>query len=228
MKTTRLSSAVLACLLLGACTSTTAAQAPATAASASATASSASTTASPTASVPTTTAATSSPTAATATTAPTQSATSSGPWTLSTDGLGPLVLGTKLSILQQKGYVNTTPNECGRWEPTAKLVDQGVYVDFSGSSASAVLTEVDLTKATYATVSGVKVGDSMQRLKQVYGGKLTIETKNGNGGAFKVPIIRAGAHEVVFYFPWESTLSDTDKIQSIISRVYSTDLVGDC
>jgi hypothetical protein len=58
---------------------------------------------------------------------------------------------------------------------------------------------------------------------------LTIETKNGGGGAFQAPIVRAGDREVAFV-PEETpgTPFEASKITEIISRAYSNDLYGGC
>jgi hypothetical protein len=87
---------------------------------------------------------------------------------------------------------------------------------------------VSVTKATYATVSGAKVGHTMSQLKQLYGTQLTTETKNGNGGPFKVGVVHIGAREIVFYFPYGSTIADTDIVQAMIARNWSADMMGEC
>jgi molybdopterin converting factor small subunit len=138
------------------------------------------------------------------------------------------VIGTKFSVLQQQGYIDPGTDVCPQQGSSKKLQDEGVYLYPRGAGANAVLAEVGLTKATYATVSGARVGDTMKKLKQLYGAQLKVETKNGNGGPFKVANVRIGAREVVFIFPWDSAMVDTDKVQSIMARNWSTDLMGEC
>lgn len=156
------------------------------------------------------------------------SATSSGPWTLSVNGLGPLVLGTKISTLVVQGHVVLTPGECAGVASSPALEAQGVFIYPSGEGANAVLSEVSLSKPTYTTLSGAKVGDTMKKIKQLYGSQLTIETKNGNGGPFQVAHVKVGTREVVFYFPYGSAMVDTDVVQTIIARNYSVDMMGEC
>jgi hypothetical protein len=40
--------------------------------------------------------------------------------------------------------------------------------------------------------------------------------------------VRVGTREVVFYFPYASSLGDTAVVQSIIARTWSADLMGEC
>jgi len=115
----------------------------------------------------------------------------------------------------------------GSWTSQA-LQDKGVFLYPAGTGDSAVLIEVSVTKATYATVSGAKVGSTMSQLKQLYGTQLTTETKNGNGGPFKVANVHIGTREIVFYFPYGSTIADTDLVQAMIARNWSADMMGEC
>jgi hypothetical protein len=138
------------------------------------------------------------------------------------------VIGTKFSVLAQQGYIDPGTDVCPQQGSSKKLQDEGVSLSPTGEGANAVLAEVGLTKATYATVSGARVGDTMKKLKQLYGSQLKIETKNGNGGPFKVATVRIGAREVVFTFPWGSAMVDTDMVQAIVARNWSTDLMGEC
>ncbi len=162
-------------------------------------------------------------------TAPTASkSTASTAWTLSINGLGPLKLGATYGSLRQQGYVTAETGDCpGLWTSQA-LQDKGVFLYPSGQGDSAVLIEVSVTKATYATVSGAKVGSTMSHLKQLYGTQLTTETKNGNGGPFKVANVHIGAREIVFYFPYGSAIADTDVVQAMIARNWSADMMGEC
>lgn len=167
----------------------------------------------------------------TASSAPSPSATtatSTAPWTLSINGLGPLVLGTLYPTLRQQGYVGAATGDCpGSWTSKA-LQDKGVYLYPSGDGDTSVLAEVSVTKPTYATISGAKVGTTMSRLKQLYGSQLTTETKNGNGGPFEVALVHIGTREIVFEFPFASTLADTDQVTAMIARPWSTDMMGEC
>ena len=154
--------------------------------------------------------------------------TASTAWTLSINGLGPLKLGTTYGTLRQQGYATAETGDCpGSWTSQA-LQDKGIVLYPSGQGDSAVLIEVSVTKATYATVSGAKVGYTMSQLKQLYGTQLTTETKNGNGGPFKVGVVHIGAREIVFYFPYGSTIADTDIVQAMIARNWSADMMGEC
>jgi hypothetical protein len=179
----------------------------------------------------TTAPATTAPTSAKATTtAPATGAatTAAGAWTLGINGLGPLVLGTKYSVLEAQGYVSAPNDECESSRTSQKLQDEGVWLYPQGSGATAVLAEIGVTKATYATVSGARVGDTMKKLKQLYGSQLKIETKNGNGGPFQVANVHIGTREVVFYFPYGTSLGDTAVVQSMIARTWSLDMMGEC
>ena len=151
-----------------------------------------------------------------------------GPWTLSVAGLGPLRLGTSYTTLRQQGYVTAPTGDCpGAWTSSA-LQAKGVYLYPSGAGDTAVLAEISLTKATYATVSGARVGSTMSQLKVLYGSQLTTETKNGNGGPFTVAVVRIGQREIVFTFPYGSTLADSDQVEAIVARPWSADMVGEC
>jgi hypothetical protein len=152
----------------------------------------------------------------------------SAAWTLSINGLGPLKLGMTYGTLRQQGYVTAETGDCpGSWMSQA-LQDKGVSLYPSGQGDSALLIEVSVTKATYATVSGAKVGFTVSQLKQLYGTQLTTETKNGNGGPFKVANVHIGTREIVFYFPYGSTIADTDAVQAMIARNWSADMMGEC
>jgi hypothetical protein len=191
----------MACVLLGACSSTSSSGvgSAGTSATVTSTSAAATTPAATTSATVTTASTTTAPTSAKATTtAPATSAatTAAGAWTLGVNGLGPLVLGTKLSVLEAQGYVTAPTDECESSRTSMKLQDEGVWLYPKGSGATAVLAEIGVTKATYATVSGAKVGDT------------TIETKNGNGGPFQV--------------------GDTAKVQSMMARTWSLDLMGEC
>ncbi len=172
-----------------------------------------------------------------ASTTPSATAASSAPktttpapvvWTLSINGLGPLKLGMTYISLRQLGYVTAETGDCpGSWTSQA-LQDKGVFLYPSGQGDSAVLAEVGLSNATYATVSGARVGSTMSQLRQLYGAQLTTETKNGNGGPFTVANVHIGTREIVFYFAYGSTLADADQVQAIIARTWSADMMGEC
>lgn len=226
MRLARVVATVLAAVLISSCSSSTRAGSASTAASTGATSASSPTTSAPAAT--TAASATSTAKASTTTVASTPGTATTATWTLGVNGLGPLVLGTKFSVLEAQGYVSAATDECESSRTSQKLQDDGVWLYPSGTGASAVLAEVSVTKPTYATVSGAKVGDTMKKLKQLYGAQLKIETKNGNGGPFKVANVRIGAREVVFSFPWESKMVDTDKVQVIVARNWSADMFGEC
>lgn len=187
------------------------------------------TTSTVTSSVTTTGSATPAATAPASSSSPATTAPQPSTWVLTTDGLGPLKLGMSWETLRQQGYiVDTNGDGCLPYASSQTLQDQGVWLYPSGSDAQAVLAEVGLTSPSYATKSGVRVGHTYKFLKQTYGSSLTVVTKNGNGGPFKVATVRAGDREVVFMFAWEWTMADTDKIEGIVARSYSTDMFGDC
>lgn len=226
MRLARVVATVLAAVLISSCSSSTSAGSASTAASTGATSASSPTTSAPAA----TTAAsgTSTAKASTTTAASTPGTATTATWTLGVNGLGPLVLGTKFSVLEAQGYVSAATDECESSRTSKKLQDEGVWLYPSGTGASAVLAEVSVTKPTYATVSGAKVGDTMKKLKQLYGAQLKIETKNGNGGPFQVANVRVGTREVVFYFPYGSSLGDTSVVQLMVARTWSADMMGEC
>lgn len=226
MRLARVVATVLAAVLISSCSSSTSAGSASTAASTGATSASSPTTSAPAA----TTAAsgTSTAKASTTTAASTAGTATTATWTLGVNGLGPLVLGTKFSVLEAQGYVSAATDECESSRTSQKLQDEGVWLYPSGTGASAVLAEVSVTKPTYATVSGAKVGDTMKKLKQLYGAQLKIETKNGNGGPFQVANVRVGTREVVFYFPYGSSLGDTSVVQLMVARTWSADMMGEC
>lgn len=225
MRLARVVATVLAAVLISSCSSSTSAGSASTAASTGATSASSPTTSAPAA----TTAASGTSTAkASTTTSASTSGTATATWTLGVNGLGPLVLGTKFSVLEAQGYVSAATDECESSRTSQKLQDEGVWLYPSGTGASAVLAEVSVTKPTYATVSGAKVGDTMKKLKQLYGAQLKIETKNGNGGPFQVANVRVGTREVVFYFPYGSSLGDTSVVQLMVARTWSADMMGEC
>lgn len=226
MRLARVVATVLAAVLISSCSSSTSAGSASTAASTGATSA-----ASPTTSAPAATpaaSATSTAKASTTTVASTPGTATTATWTLGVNGLGPLVLGTKFSVLEAQGYVSAATDECESSRTSQKLQDDGVWLYPSGTGASAVLAEVSVTKPTYATVSGAKVGDTMKKLKQLYGAQLKIETKNGNGGPFQVANVRVGTREVVFYFPYGSSLGDTSVVQLMVARTWSADMMGEC
>ena len=226
MRLARVVATVLAAVLISSCSSSTRAGSASTAASTGATSASSPTTSAPAAT--TAASATSTAKASTTTAASTPGTATTATWTLGVNGLGPLVLGTKFSVLEAQGYVSAATDECESSRTSQKLQDEGVWLYPSGTGASAVLAEVSVTKPTYATVSGAKVGDTMKKLKQLYGAQLKIETKNGNGGPFQVANVRVGTREVVFYFPYGSSLGDTSVVQLMVARTWSADMMGEC
>lgn len=226
MRLARVVATVLAAVLISSCSSSTSAGSASTAASTGATSASSPTTSAPAATPAAS--ATSTAKASTTTVASTPGTATTATWTLGVNGLGPLVLGTKFSVLEAQGYVSAATDECESSRTSQKLQDDGVWLYPSGTGASAVLAEVSVTKPTYATVSGAKVGDTMKKLKQLYGAQLKIETKNGNGGPFQVANVRVGTREVVFYFPYGSSLGDTSVVQLMVARTWSADMMGEC
>ncbi|MGV8850534.1 MAG: hypothetical protein ACOH16_13440 [Propionibacteriaceae bacterium] len=233
MNMRRVAATVVACALLGSCAQLTSGSSASTgtstgATSASAAASSPAGTSATAGAAPSSAATTSAKATGVTTTAAATSATTTGTWTLGINGLGPILLGTKYSVLESQGYVSVPTDECASSRTSQKLQDEGVWLYPSGQGANAVLAEIGVTKATYATISGARVGDTMKKLKQLYGSQLKIETKNGNGGPFPVANVRVGTREVVFYFPYASSLGDTAVVQSIIARTWSADLMGEC
>jgi hypothetical protein len=180
----RVAATLLACVLLGSCSSTS------SAGSASA-GTSARTSTGFAASLPAGMSSATGPASTSATTAKAVSATTAvgttptttaAAWTLSISGLGPLALGTSYSVLEAQGYVSASTDQCLPSRTSKKLEDEGVELFAKGTGATAVLLEVRVNKPTYGTVSGAKVGDTMKRLRQLYGSQLTTETLNDNGG----------------------------------------------
>lgn len=47
-------------------------------------------------------------------------------------------------------------------------------------------------------------------------------------GPFQVANVRVGSREVVFYFPYGSSLGVTAVVQLMIARNWSADLMGEC
>lgn len=160
--------------------------------------------------------------------APKATASASAVWTLSLNGLGALKLGTLYTTLRQQGYVTAETGDCaGSWTSQA-LQDKGVFLYPSGQGDSAVLAEVSVTKGTYTTVSGARVGTTIGQLKVLYGAQFTTETKNGNGGPFTVGVVHIGSREIVFEFPFGATLADSDPVQAMVARTWSADMMGEC
>jgi len=144
---------------------------------------------------------------------------------LTTAGLGPLTFGMSLAALKQGGYVVASSEPC----TPAFVANPDLFRDGVALIVGTSLQEIDVIKATYATRSGARVGMTVKDLRGLYGTNLTIETKNGDGGAFQAPIIRAGDREVIFVpDSTPGTTFEASKITEIISRAYSNDLYGGC
>lgn len=140
---------------------------------------------------------------------------------LTTAGLGPLTFGMSLAAFKQGGYLVPSSEACvPAWVANPDLFRDGVTL-YMGTS----LEEIRLTNATYATRSGARVGMTVKDLRSLYGANLTIETKNGDGGAFQAPIVRAGDREVAFV-PEETpgTPFEASKITEIISRAWLSEI----
>jgi hypothetical protein len=148
---------------------------------------------------------------------------------MSSDGLGPLVLGTPYSAILGQGLVVATPTgECRPWDVSPALAADGVSVDFSGSTFTDRLIQVSVHTSKYATVSGARVGMTLHQIQGIYGTRLVIETKEGDGGPFEAAVVRAGGREVAFLFPWDIGAIDTAPVQTIVSRDWSTEMHGGC
>lgn len=160
--------------------------------------------------------------------APKATTAASAPWTLSINGLGALKLGTLYSTLRQQGYVTAATDDCPGSSTSQALQDQGVYLYPSGQGDTAVLAEVSVTKGTYATVSGARVGMTISQIKQMYGTQFTTETKIGNGGSFTVGVVHIGSREIIFEFPFGADGVDPNPVQAMVARPWSPDMKGEC
>lgn len=210
----RIAATLLACVLLSSCSSTGSAGSVSTGTSTGTTSNSASPVA------------TTSPSAAAPSTSPTSAPTTSGTWTLSVNGLGPLVLGTKYSELEAQGYASAGADACLPSPVSKKLDDDGVTLFAKGTGSAAVLLQVEVGKPTYTTASGAKVGDTMKRLKQLYGTQLQIETLLGDAHAGPIPVatIHIGTREVMFVFQEGASLDDDSAVVTqMVARAWSLD-----
>jgi hypothetical protein len=227
----RVAATLLACVLLGSCSSTSSASSASAGTSAGTSTGFAASlpAAMSSATGPASTTETTSAKAVSATTAVgTTPTTTAAAWTLSISGLGPLALGTSYSVLEAQGYVSASTDQCLPSRTSKKLEDEGVELFAKGTGATAVLLEVRGNKPTYATVSGAKVGDTMKRLRQLYGSQLTTETPNDNGGPpgrgpIRVATIHIGTREVMFVFASGASLGDSDVVYTMIARTWSLD-----
>lgn len=147
---------------------------------------------------------------------------------LDTAGLGPLQLNLPFSVLKDRGYIVATPADpCLPWQTSKQLRDLGVEVQLYYPDNH--LGEIALTTATIKTRSGATVGMTVAKIKQIYGSRVVVETKNGNGGPFQVLTVKDVAREVAFIIDWAAQpVSDGDVIRRIQARAYSKDMFGGC
>lgn len=114
---------------------------------------------------------------------------------LSTDGLGPILLGLDATQGQEHGWVARLAG-CDRWGSSPALLAEGVDLVFDSSDR---LSEIWLGNPTHATVAGARVGMAVEEIAYLYGDQLRFERRPSVSGALTVPYVRDGDHELIFY-----------------------------
>lgn len=141
---------------------------------------------------------------------------------LSTDGLGPILLGLDVAEGRQRGWVTRLPH-CDRWGSSPALIAEGVDLLFDESDR---LAEIWLGHPAHPTVEGARVGMRLEEIAYVYGPRLTFERRGSVSGVQYVPLVRAGDRELVFFGigDEDATPSPHAPVSAIGARAYGGDI----
>ncbi|MDO5500631.1 MAG: hypothetical protein Q4F67_13225 [Propionibacteriaceae bacterium] len=136
------------------------------------------------------------------------------------DGVGPIRVGVSLAEAQAHGW--TAMNElCQRWDASPALLEQGLSLTFVDDQ----LYEIWVHQPTFATAEGVKVGDTLDDVKQAYGDDLQTEEREGGGGRLPAWFVVEDEHELLFV---EQDPGRDNRIKAILARTHGTEVIEGC
>ena len=147
-------------------------------------------------------------------------------------GLGPLQIGTNIEDLVKLGYYEYPGEECDGYPSESKaLRDRGIDLrNIRELNSDARISEVGIYGEEIETADGAQIGMTVSEIKAIYGERLRLETKLGEGGLgegeVEVPtaVVQSGDRELVFIASDTSTgqsvLNDSDVINFIVARPY--------
>ncbi len=145
------------------------------------------------------------------------------PWRITTRGYGPIQAGQSLSEAARLMGTRLRTYENRPLEPECDhLYAEKGYEGISLMVQNGKLTRIEVSSPSVSTLSGIKVGDTTTRLKQVYGNRLKIEQHKYDDAGF-------------YYYVWEQSERygvkfeiAGDKVSEIYSGDTSIQLVEGC
>lgn len=141
---------------------------------------------------------------------------------LSADGLGPIVLGLDVAEGRERGWVARLPH-CDRWGASPVLIAEGVDLVFDESDR---LAEIWLGNPVHPTVEGARVGMRLEEIAYLYGPRLAFERRGAVSGTLRLPLVRNGDREVVFFGigDEDATPGPHAPVSAIGARAYGGDI----
>lgn len=140
--------------------------------------------------------------------------------TIQAQGLGPIRLGMSLPEAQAHGWVAESRVCANAWGASAALLGEGASLKFSDGR----LQEIWITKPTWATEAGVRVGDSAESLAEAYGPDLKTETRPAGGHTYEARFVTDQDEELLFL-----GRSPQDRaVGTIVARHGNTPLLEGC
>jgi len=94
---------------------------------------------------------------------------------LSEDGLGQIQIGMTLDDAVNMGLLNENPNMNAQCDFVFPAVGAGIPDGVSVMVVKGKIARIDVDTGSVTTEDGVKVGDSEDRVRSVYGDELTVE-----------------------------------------------------
>jgi hypothetical protein len=129
-------------------------------------------------------------------------------WVIRPDGVGPAKAG--MSLLRLNAILHESFAPTAEDEPGCFYADSAKYPDVSFMIEDGRLTRVDIDKPGMATAEGIRVGDSIARVKHVYGRALESEPNFYDGPTNPVLTIRPGDGRYAIRF-----ITDNGKVRVI-------------
>ena len=94
---------------------------------------------------------------------------------LNEDGLGQIQIGMTLDDAVNMGLLNENPNMNAQCDFVFPAVGAGIPDGVSVMVVKGKIARIDVDTGSVTTEDGIKVGDSEDRVKSVYGDELTVE-----------------------------------------------------
>lgn len=140
---------------------------------------------------------------------------------LTTDGLGPIRLGTPVDQAVRLDWA-VRDARCG-WRTAPGLLAEGVELRFGADDR---ISDIWLGNSTYGTAEGARVGMVLEQIETLFGEDLAYERRDSPAGSALLPIVRRGDRELLFFGlgDEDATPGPRAPLTGIAARAYGLDV----